>query len=257
MIHETAKVDLGAEIGTGVEIGPYCIVGPNVKIGDETQLMSHVVIDGHTEIGERNVFFPFSVIGAIPQDLKYKGEPTRVKIGNRNRIRENVTINLGTEAGGGVTSVGDDNLIMAYVHLGHDCHVRDHCILANNVGLAGHVEIESYANLGGMVGVSQFVKVGEHSYITGQSGLEKSVPPYCIAMGSRPCRVKGPNIVGLRRHGISSADITKLNEAIKLWTRPDIEKEQSLLEIESQYGDCKEIKHFVGFIRESRAGVVR
>ena len=139
----------------------------------------------------------------------------------------------------------------------HDCHVKNHCILANNVGLAGHVILEDFVNLGGMVGVSQFVRVGAHAYITGQSGLEKSVPPFCIAMGSRPCNVKGANIVGLRRHGLSSETITMINEAIKLWTRPDVEKEQSLLEIESQYGECEEIKHFVAFIRESRQGVVR
>ncbi len=257
MIHETAIIHPQAEVDSSVEIGPFCVVGPHVKIGKDSQLKSHVMIEGHTTVGEKNIFFPFSSIGAIPQDLKYKGEPTRVEMGDRNVVRENVTINLGTENGGGVTSVGNDNLIMAYVHLGHDCHVKNHCILANNVGLAGHVILEDFVNLGGMVGVSQFVRVGAHAYITGQSGLEKSVPPFCIAMGSRPCNVKGANIVGLRRHGLSSETITMINEAIKLWTRPDVEKEQSLLEIESQYGECEEIKHFVAFIRESRQGVVR
>ncbi len=257
MIHPTALVDPHAEIDPSVEIGPYCVVGPHVKIKKDTQLVSHVVVQGHTEIGESNVFYPFCVVGGVPQDLKYKGEPTRVKIGNSNRIRESVTINLGTAQGGGVTEIGDHNLLMAYVHLGHDCKVGNHAILANYVGLAGHVDIGDFANLGGMVGVSQFVSVGSYTYITGQSGLEKSVPPYSIAMGSRPCRVKGANIIGLRRAGFSAETITKINEAIKLWSRPDFEKEQSLIEIESQFGDVEEIRTFVAFIRGNQSGVVR
>ncbi len=257
MIHPTSQISPGAEIDPSVEIGPWCTIGSRVKLGRGTRLMSHVVIDGRTEIGEDNVIFPFSVLGAIPQDLKYKGEPTQLIIGNHNTIREGVTLNLGTAQGGGVTRIGNHSLLMAYTHLGHDCIVGNHCIIANYGGLAGHVILEDYVTIGGMTGVSQFVRVGAHSYIGGQSGLERDVPPYVIAVGSRPCSVKGTNIVGLKRRGFPTEKIQKINEAIKLWTRADIQKEQCLLEIESQYGDIPEIQIFTSFIRKSETGVVR
>lgn len=257
MIHPTAVVDRKAELDPSVEVGPYCLIGPHVRIKKGTRLLSHVVVEGWTEIGENNTIYPFSVIGAIPQDLKYKGEPTKVEIGNGNTIRESVTINLGTVQGGGVTRVGDHSLLMGYTHLGHDCIVGNHCILSNYGGLAGHVIIEDYAILGGMVGVSQFVRVGAYSYIGGQSGLERDVPPFCIALGARPCALKGANIVGLRRRGFPAETIQKINDTIKLWVRPDIQKEQCLLEIESQYGEVPEIQQFTSFIRKSESGVVR
>ncbi|OFZ76246.1 MAG: acyl-[acyl-carrier-protein]--UDP-N-acetylglucosamine O-acyltransferase [Bdellovibrionales bacterium RIFOXYD1_FULL_44_7] len=257
MIHPSAIIDPKAELDSNVEVGPYCIIGPNVKIGSKTKLLSHVSIEGHTEIGEGNTIFPFSVIGAVPQDLKYKGEPTKVIIGNNNSIRESVTINLGTVQGGGVTRVGNNSLLMGYTHLGHDCIVGDHCIIANYGGLAGHVILEEYVTIGGMTGISQFVKVGAHAYIGGQSGLERDVPPFCIAFGARPTNIRGANIVGMRRRGYPAETIQKINEAIKLWSRPDVQKEQCLLEIESQYGESAEIQRFVSFIRNSETGVVR
>lgn len=257
MIHPTSIVHPEAKIDPSVEIGPWCTIGPNVKIGQGTQLISHVVLEGWTELGEDNVVYPFSVLGAIPQDLKYKGEPTRLVIGNKNTIRESVTLNLGTVGGGGVTRIGDHCLIMAYTHLGHDCIVGNHCIIANYGGLAGHVILEDYVTVGGMTGISQFVRIGAHSYIGGQSGLERDVPPYSIAFGARPTQIKGTNIVGLRRRGFSAEKIQKINEAMKLWCRPDIQKEQCLLEIESQYNECPEIKNMISFIRGSEVGVVR
>jgi UDP-N-acetylglucosamine acyltransferase len=256
-IHPTAIVDPKAELDPSVEVGPYSLIGPHAKIGKGTKLLSHVVVEGHTTIGEDNTIFAFSVLGAVPQDLKYRGEPTQLIIGNRNSIRESVTMNLGTIQGGGVTKLGDENLVMAYTHLGHDCIIGSHCIIANYGGLAGHVILEDYVTLAGMCGVSQFVRVGAHSYIGGQSGLERDVPPYTIAMGSRPTSIKGANIVGLRRRGVPADTIQKINEAIKLWARPDVQKEQCLLEIESQYGEYPEIQHFVHFIRQSETGVVR
>lgn len=256
-IHPTAVVDKNAELFGDVEIGPYCIVGPNVKIGKGTRLIGHVVVDGWTTLGEGNTVFPFSVVGAVPQDLKYKGERTMLVIGNGNTIRESVTLNLGTVQGGGVTRIGDGNLFMGYVHVGHDCDVGSHCILANYVGLAGHVKIDDYANLGGMVGVSQFVHVGAYTYITGQTGLEKDVPPYAIATGSRPTNLRGANIVGLRRRGYSAEVISQINEAIKLWTRPNVEKEACLKDLEAQFGDVKELQTFIHFIRDSKQGVVK
>ncbi len=257
MIHPSALVHPEAQIDPSVEIGPFCIIGPRVKIGKGTRLMSHVVVDGWTEIGEDNVIFPFAVLGAVPQDLKYKGEDTRLVIGDRNRIRESVTLNLGTVQGGGLTQLGNDCLLMAYSHLGHDSIVGDHCILANSVAVAGHVILENHVTLGGMTGVSQFARVGSHAYIGGQSGVERDVPPFSIAVGSRPCNVKGTNIVGLRRRGFKAETITRINEAIKLWTRPDVQKEQCLLEIESQYGELAEVQQLLGFIRSSETGVVR
>jgi UDP-N-acetylglucosamine acyltransferase len=257
MIHSSAHVHPEAKIHPSVEIGPWCTVGPHVEIGAGTRLVSHVVIEGWTKIGENNQIFPFSVLGAVPQDLKYKGESTRLIIGNDNTIRENVTMNLGTVQGGGETRVGDHSLIMAYTHLGHDCIVGNHCVIANYGGLAGHVILEDYVTIGGMTGISQFVRVGTHTYIGGQSGLERDVPPYTIALGARPCIIKGTNIVGLRRRGYAAERIQKINEAVKLWTRPDIQKEQCLLEIESQYGEIPEIQAFVAFIRKSETGVVR
>lgn len=256
-IHPSAIVHPEAKLDPSVEVGPFCTIGPKVKIGKGTRLISHVVVDGWTEMGEDNEVFPFAVLGAVPQDLKYKGENTRLIIGNRNKIREAVTLNLGTVKGGGLTQVGDDCLLMAYVHLGHDCLVGNHCILANSVGLAGHVTVEDYATVGGHTGVVQFLRIGAHAYVGGKSAVERDVPPFSIAVGARPCSLKGANIVGLRRKGFTADTIQKINESIKLWIRPDVQKEQCLLEIESQYGEVPEIQKFVKFIRESNSGCVR
>ncbi len=257
MIHPSAIVHPKAELDSSVEVGPFCTVGEHVKIGAKTKLVSHVVVDGHTTLGSGNTIFPFAVLGGIPQDLKYKNEPTELRVGDNNTIREGVTLNLGTAQGGNVTSVGNGNLLMAYTHLGHDCHVGNGCIIANYGGLAGHVVLEDFVILGGMCGVSQFVKIGSHAYIYGQSGLERDVPPYTIVMGARPSIIRGANIVGLRRRGVSAETIQKINEAIKLWVRHEVQKEQCLLEIDSQYGDVTEIQHFIKFIRGSETGVVR
>lgn len=257
MISPLAQVHPNAELDPTVEVGPWCVIGPSVKIGPRTVLKSHVVVDGRTTIGEDNVIFPFAVIGMDPQDLKYKGEDTEVVIGNRNRIRESATIHKGTVQGGGITSLGDDNLVMAYVHLGHDCRVGNQVVLSNSVGLAGHVIVEDSVIINGMSGVAQFCTVGAHAYVGGQSGVEKDVPPFSIAIGSRPIKLKGANIVGMRRRGFPVETIQKINEAIKLWSRQDVPMEQCLLEIESQYGELAEIQRFIQFIRSSKSGVVR
>ena len=257
MIHPTSLIHPEAQIHPSAEVGPWCTIGPHVKLGARSRLMSHVVLDGWTEIGEDNVIFPFSVLGAVPQDLKYRGEATQLIIGNRNTIRESVTMNLGTVQGGGLTRVGDDCLIMASSHLGHDCLIGNHCIIANYGGLAGHVILEDHVTLGGMVGVSQFVRVGAHAYVGGSSGLDRDIPPFCIAMGVRPCVVKGANIVGLRRRGYSAEAIQKINESIKLWMRPEIQKEPCLIEIQERCGDAPEVMSFIEFVRKSEAGVSR
>lgn len=256
MIHNTAVVHPRAEIDSTVEIGPWCTVGPQVKIGRNVKLHSHVVVDGWTTIHENSEVYPFSVLGVTPQDLKYKGENTQLIIGHHTIIREQVSIHRGTEGGGGVTKIGNHVLIMTNSHLGHDCHIGDHCVLSTFSGLAGHVVLEESVWLAGMVGVSPFQRLGAHSYVVGKSAVDKDVPPFVIAYGERPCSIKGVNIVGLKRRGFSTEVIQKIQEAVKLWSRADVQKDQCLLEMESQYGESAEVQKLVSFIRESH-GVMR
>lgn len=256
-IHPTAIVAPGAELAADVEIGPFCTVGANVKMGSGNKLISHVVIDGWTTIGSNNTFFQFASVGAIPQDLKYKGEKTELIIGSHNVIRECTTLNLGTVQGGGKTVLGDHNLLMAYVHMGHDSIVGNHVIMANSVGLAGHVTVEDYANIGGMTGITQFLRVGTNCFVGGQSLVDRDVPPFAIVVGERPCEIKGANIIGMRRKGYKADAITAVNESLKLWKRTDVMKDQCLLEIETQYGDFAEVKQLVQFIRKSESGCLR
>ena len=256
-LHTASEVHPQAELAPGVKVGPWCRIGPQVKIGENTELQSHVVIEGDTTIGKNNVFYPFSVIGVKPQDLKYQGEPTQLVIGDRNTFRESVSVHAGTEKGGGVTRIENDNLLMGYVHIGHDVVIKNNVVLANYVGVAGHCVIEDSVIIGGQSGIVQFLHVGSHAYIGGQSAIERDIPPYVIATGARPLSVKGANIVGLRRRGFSTEIIQKINEAIKLWIRPEVEKEQCLLEIESQYGDIEEIQNFLQFIKSSENGIAK
>ncbi len=256
-IHASAVVDSNAVLAEDVVIGPYCIIGPNVKMGKGCKVHSHVVIEGWTTIGENNEFYPFSVIGAKPQDLKYKGEKTEVIIGDHNVIRESVTINLGTVQGISKTEVGSHNLLMAYVHLGHDCVVGNHCIIANSSGLAGHVTLEDYSNVAGMVGIVQHCRVGTYAFVGGASTIDRDVLPYSIVIGERPCEIKGANIIGLRRKGFKNETISAISESIKLWKRTDVTKDQCLLEIETQYGEIPEVKYLIDFIRKSQAGCTK
>ncbi len=182
---------------------------------------------------------------------------TEVIIGDHNVIRESVTINLGTVQGISKTTVGNDNLIMAYCHLGHDWEVKNNTILANSVGLAGHVIVEDFANVGGMGGVTQYIRIGTNSYVCGRSTVDRDVPPFAIVVGERPCELKGANIIGLRRKGFKSDAITAINESLKLWKRPDVMKEQCLLEIENQYGEFPDVKMVIDFIRKSDNGCVK
>ncbi len=256
-IHPSSIVDPLAELGVDVEIGPFCRVGPHVKVGDRSRLLSHVVVEGWTTLGTDNTVFPFAVLGAIPQDLKYRGEPTQLIIGNHNTLRESVTLNLGTVQGGGKTVLGDHNLVMAYVHFGHDCIVGNHTILANSVGLAGHVIVEDYATIGGMAGVIQFMKIGKYSYVGGKATVDRDVVPYSIVIGERPCGIKGTNIVGLKRKGFSSEVISAINETLRLWRRPDVTKDQCLAEIEAAYGSVSEVRDLIAFIRSSENGCTK
>ncbi|MFT6830425.1 MAG: UDP-N-acetylglucosamine acyltransferase [Planctomycetota bacterium] len=211
-IHHTAQVADGAEIGEGVIIGPSAVIGPHVKIGNGTRIGPLSVVDGHTTIGEENVIVGQASLGGAPQDLSYRGEPTRLEIGDRNTIREFVSINLGTVKGGGVTRIGSDNLIMACCHVAHDCELGDHIVLSNGSGLAGHVKIGRNANLSGMCGVVHFVTVGEFSFLAGMTRQALDVPPYMIVEGHEG-RVRGVNMVGLQRGGVPKADQDALRQA--------------------------------------------
>jgi len=213
-IHPSAVIDPAAKIGAGVSIGPFCVVGPHVSLGDSVVLHSHVVVDGHTSIGKETKIFPFSAIGTRPQDLKFKGEQTRLEIGERNMIRENVTMNPGTEGGGALTKVGNDCLFMVGAHVAHDCIVGDHVILANNATLAGHVTVGDHAILGGLSAVHQFVRIGAHAMVGGMSGVEYDVIPYGLVMGER-ARLAGLNLVGLERRGFAREDISLLTKAFR------------------------------------------
>ncbi len=213
-IHPTAIVSNKAQVGAGVEVGPYSIIGDDVKIGAGTVVKSHVVIEGDTTIGKNNVIFPFATIGVIPQDLKFRGEKSRVEIGDNNSIREHVTIHLGTEEGAMVTRVGSGCLLMVGVHIAHDCMVGDNVILANNATLAGHVEVGDNAVIGGLSAIHQFVRIGQGAMIGGMSGVEHDVIPYGLVMGER-ASLAGLNLVGMKRSNIARDDIHALRGFFK------------------------------------------
>lgn len=214
-IHPAAVVDPAARLGENVTVGPFCVVGPHVTLGDGVRLHSHVVVEGRTSVGAGTVIFPFASIGHAPQDLKYRGEPSELIIGRNNQIRENVTMNPGTEGGGMVTRVGDNGLFMMGAHVAHDCIVGDHVILANNATLAGHVTVGDHAILGGLSAVHQFVRIGAHAMIGGMSGVENDVIPFGLVMGER-AKLAGLNLVGLERRGFGKDEIRALRAAYKM-----------------------------------------
>jgi UDP-N-acetylglucosamine acyltransferase len=256
MIHPTAIVEGGAQIHPSVQIGPYCTVGSHVKIGAGTQIGSHVVIDGRTEIGENNRIFQFSSIGAIPQHMKYRGEPTELKIGSGNVIREFVTIHLGTVQDRGITRIGNQNVFMAYCHVAHDCTIEDSVILANGATLAGHVLVERNAILGGLVGVHQFVRIGRFAMVAGLSGVSLDVPPFTSAAGFRT-KLYGLNFVGLKRNGFSSEEIKKLRKAYRILFQSGLLLEKALNHATSELGEDPHIEHLLRFLRDSRRGICR
>ncbi|MEZ5450740.1 MAG: acyl-ACP--UDP-N-acetylglucosamine O-acyltransferase [Thiolinea sp.] len=256
MIHPTALIDPAAELGEGVEVGPYSIIGAEVQIGPGTRIGPHVVIEGPTRIGADNQIFQFASIGAVPQDKKYAGEPTELVIGDRNVIRECCTFNRGTVQDKGKTVVGNDNWIMAYVHLAHDCIVGNHTIFANNTTLAGHVDIRDYAILGGFTLVHQFCVVGEYAFTGMGSALGKDLPPYTMATGA-PAIPRGINTEGLRRNHFSPEAIQRIREAYKLLYRRHLPLQDALEAIESSYGEHDDIRGLLDFCRHSQRGLIR
>jgi len=255
-IHPSAVVHPGARLAGDVEVGPYSVVGADVEIGEGSWIGAHVVIDGRVRIGRRNRIFHFASIGAPPQDKKYKGEPTRVEIGDDNTIREYVTINRGTALDAGVTRVGDDNWIMAYVHLAHDCQVGSHTIFANLSQLAGHVHVGDWAILGGATHAHQFVKIGTHSFTGIDTFLDRDLPPYVKAAGSR-AQPFGINSAGLRRRGFSEETILAIKRAYKTLYRAGLSAEEARRELETQAAGCAEVRVFVDFLAASTRGIIR
>ena len=250
MIHKTAIVDKKAEISEKAIIGPYCIVGPNVQIGEGTKILSHVNITGNTIIGNNTQIFPFASIGTNPQDLKYQGEPTKLEIGNNNIIREHATINTGTDGGGGITKVGNNNLIMIGAHIAHDCIIGHNVVIANSAAIAGHVQISDDVIIGGNCGIQQFIRIGRMAMIGGMSGVSRDVIPYGLSFGNRNY-LEGINLVGLRRKKISNKEILALSEAYK-----EIFKTESLHEnltkLSEELKNNTYVKEVIDFINHDK-----
>jgi UDP-N-acetylglucosamine acyltransferase len=255
-IHSTAIVSPDADIGEGVEIGAYSIIGRGVRIGDHTIVSPHVVIEDDTHIGEHCRIAQFSSLGAIPQDLKFKGEESKVIIGNYNNIREFVTINRATREDIGATIIGDHNLIMAYCHVAHNCQLANHIVLANTTNLAGHVIIEDFAVIGGLTGVHQFTKIGAHSMIGGMSAINKDVPPFVTASGNH-VKLYGLNLIGMNRRGFKEETIKALKLAYRIIFRSNLLLSLAINRVKAEVEDIPEIRHFLEFIQNSKRGVCR
>ena len=246
-VHSTAIIAPGAEIEPSCEIGPYAVIGAGVKMGPRNVVGAHAVLDGDTTFGEGNRIFPHVCIGQIPQDLKYRGEPTKLVIGSRNQFREFTTVHIGTEGGGGVTRIGDGCLFMANSHVAHDCAVGDGCILANSVGLAGHVTLEDHVILGGLSGVHQFTRVGRFVFAAGGSVVVQDVAPYCTVQGDR-AQLVGINTTGLARNGYTEEQIARVKDAYKIVFRQKLPLREACQQLRAQYGGQPEIDHLVVFL---------
>lgn len=255
-VHSTAIVHSAAELAPDVEIGPYSVIGPEVRIGTGTKVASHVVIQGRTTLGEENVVFPFASVGTIPQDLKYRGESSDLVIGNRNTIREYVSLNPGTAGGGMVTRIGDQNLLMMQCHIAHDCIIGNRNVIANGATLGGHVTIEDFVIVGGLVGVHQFVRIGTSAIIGAGSMVSKDVPPYCNATGDR-AKLHGLNLEGLKRRGFDRSVIDIIRKAYRIVFQSRLRTEDALKKVSVELPGIPEIERFVSFISQSQRGVCR
>ena len=256
-VDPTALVHAGAVIGPGTTIGPHCTIGRHVKIGARCRIGASAVIDGWTEIGDETQIYPMASIGLAPQDLKYKGEPTKLTIGRRNIFREFVTINRGTAGGGGETTIGDNNLFMAYVHVAHDCHLGNDTIFGPHATLGGHVFVDDYSNISAGSAVHQFCRVGRHGFIGGYSVVTKDAPPYGKTIGSRPARIFGVNGIGLARRGFTPGTISQLKRAYRYLLQSKLNTSRALVQIEKDPAlTSPEVKYLVEFIRSSQRGVI-
>jgi len=256
-IDPTAIVHPRAQVGAGTAIGPHVTIGPNVKIGANCRIGASAVVDGWTEIGDDTEIYPFASVGQIPQDLKFRGEESRLVIGRRNIIREFVTIHRGTRGGGGLTSIGDHNVFMAYVHIAHDCHVGNNTIFGNMATLGGHVTVEDWANVSAGSGVHQFCRVGRHAFIGGYSVVTKDALPYARTVGSRPARIFGVNIIGLVRRGFAADVIAKLKRSFRYLLQSKLNTTSALQQIQQDRSlACEEVRYLIEFIRTSQRGVI-
>jgi UDP-N-acetylglucosamine acyltransferase len=255
-IHPTAIVDPKAELDTDVQVGPYAIIREDVSIGSGSQIGSHAVIEPFVSIGRDCRIFHFTSIGAPPQSLKFEGEKTYVKIGRGTIIREFVTIHRGTGFGGGITEVGEQNFLMAYTHIAHDCKTGRMVVMANNATLAGHITIGDYATVGGLTAIHQFVKVGDYAFIGGKSAVVKDIPPFVIAAGDR-ARLHGMNSVGLKRHGFSQNTINELKKAYRIIFRIGLTRNEALERVKAELEQIPEVVKFLEFIQSSQRGITR
>ncbi len=253
-IHPTALVERGAELADGVSVGAYTIVGPEVRVGPATSIGSHTILEGRTEIGAECHIGSHVIIGAPPQDVKYHGEPTRVFIGDRTLVREFASIHRASTGGSGVTNIGSENFLMAYVHVAHDCQLADRVIMANQASLAGHVEIGRSAVIGGMSGVHQFVRIGEYAFLGACSAVLQDIPPYVKAQGNR-AKPFGLNVVGLRRHGFSAEAIHALKQAYRILFTSGLNTSQALAQLEQEFGGFSEVRQFIDFVKRSLRGI--
>jgi UDP-N-acetylglucosamine acyltransferase len=253
-IHNSAIVNPNAQIEEDVTIGPYCIVGEQVTIRSGTVLDAHIFLDGWTEIGKNCHIYPFASLGTAPQDLKYQGERSELKIGQGTVIRESVTAHRGTAGGGGITLIGDNCLLMAYAHVAHDCKVGNQVILANGIAMAGHVTIEDHVSIGGLSAIHQFTRIGIHAYVGGASAVSKDVPPYGMAVGNR-ARLYGVNSIGLQRKGFSPEAIDKIKKAYRLLLSSNLNVTQAIAQIETEIADSPEVRYLLDFIKNSSRGI--
>jgi UDP-N-acetylglucosamine acyltransferase len=256
-VDPSAHIHPAAQIGEGTTIGPHCVIGPDVRIGRYCQIGASVVIDGWTEIGDETQIYPMASIGMAPQDLKYRGERTRLVVGRRNIFREFVTINRGTAGGGGATTIGDKNLFMAYVHVAHDCHIGSDTIFGPHATLGGHVDVEDFANVSAGSAVHQFCRVGRHAFVGGYSVVTKDALPFARTIGSRPARIFGVNTIGLSRRGFTPNTITQLRQAYRYLTQSKLNTTRALAQIEQDEAlSADEVRYLVNFIRSSQRGVI-
>ena len=255
-IHPTAIIDSRARLGTGNRIGPYAVIGPDAVIGSDNDIGPHAVLAGNTTLGDSNKIFQFASIGAPPQDLKWRGEESRLVIGSRNIIREYVTLQPGTAGGGGVTVIGDDNLFMAVSHVAHDCRIGSHVHLANAATLAGHVEVGDHAALSGLCAVHQYARIGAYAFVSGGAMVSQDVPPFCLVQGDR-ARLIGLNEVGLKRGGFAQSDILALRRALRGLFRSDGTKAERMAAVEAQVGGNAAVRILLDFVATSTRGVVR
>lgn len=255
-IHPSAVIAPGAELDHGVQVGPYAVLGPQVRIGRDSSIGPHSVIEGRTTIGCENTIFQFASVGAIPQDKKYQGEDSSLTIGDRNTIREFVTLNIGTTGGGMVTRIGNDNLFMVYSHVGHDCQIGNGVILANCATLAGHVILENYVGVGGLAAIHQFTRIGESAYLGGGAMVSLDVPPYCVAQGDR-ARLFGLNLIGLKRRGFGEEQLSALKKAYRTFFAEGLTLKEATDRIRQEQAASSEAVHLAEFIASSQRGICR